>query len=370
MPDFLLTATDSSGQRDTLRVNAGASQEAWRQLESQGYRDIALHTSDVEALTPMTALDSGHITPADYVRIRTFSRARMFLFLLARLYWQARKMLVVALILLAFNWWTLNDRTILTIIALALIALPLAIAIWGSLFGRALKYARFVDAAAWGRWQEVLKLAPAFLHGSTEFDAAARQASALAALGRLPEGVQVIDEHYRPGETPKWMYYARVAEVYNVAKLYDKALACHRLAYEDAPDDPTVQLDMAMALLKNETDLPLAKQLIESAESQHLSDLLLAFMPHAKGLHALNAGSYAEAKRWFTAAHEKLQPFLASSPLIGVAIDVNRANLAIALAKSGDLRGALDLYALARPRLIALDSSRLLDQVQRALGTR
>ena len=49
MPIYFLTATDEKGKRDTHRVDAENSQDAFEQYESQGFTDIVLHSDDAAA---------------------------------------------------------------------------------------------------------------------------------------------------------------------------------------------------------------------------------------------------------------------------------------------------------------------------------
>jgi tetratricopeptide (TPR) repeat protein len=370
MADFLLTATDRLGKRETVRVQADDSQAAWRQLESQGCRDITLHTSDVEAVSGLTGLDNGNVTPADYIQIRGLSRVGFFLFLVKRLYSRALWGFALLIVLIVVNGLTSAALGIVGALSLVLLGLPLLLALWATLFGKSFRYNKLQEALAWGRWEEVLRLVPPFRAGRTAFDAAAREACALAGLGRVDEGLQKLEAQRSASETPEWMYLARVAEVYGIAQMHEDGLACYRLAYQDAPNNAAVQLGLANALLRSERDLPLAKELIAAVESQHPSDLLAMVLPHAQGLFALNSGNPAEAKRCFLLAHEKLSAFAAASPALGPMIDTNRACLAVALAELGDRRTAEDHYRLARPRLVALNSVRLLDRVERALTTR
>ena len=97
---------------------------------------------------------------------------------------------------------------------------------------------------------------------------------------------------------------------------------------------------------------------------------MMAVLPHVEGLYALHSADFAAARQFFLTADARLQVFASAQPVIGVVIDVNRANLAIALSHLGDQAGARQQFALARPRLVALDSERVLRAVERALSDR
>ena len=368
MAIFLLTATDPSGRRESLRIDAETSQEACERLERDGYRDIVLHTSDVEASMKLKSLESDELTSADLVTLRGASRFGFFWFLLTRLYAKSRIMVGIAIVFLLVKWWTSESLGFLGYAAMVVACAPLAIAIVFTFVGMSNKYNALINAQAWGHWQEVLDRAPALQGGPQDYDVAVREACALAALGRLGEGLKKLEDCAATSKQPRWMHLSRLAEVYDSAHQHAKALEYHQLAYQEAPDDSTIQLGLAMSLLMNETDATQAKQLIEMAEAQRLSDAQLMILPYIKGLYALNTRNFSEAKQHFQTAHKKLSAMAAASPLVGVVIDMNRGWLAIALANLREHQEAEKLYQMARPRIVALNSLRILNRMNQALG--
>ena len=197
---------------------------------------------------------------------------------------------------------------------------------------------------------------------------AARKACALAGLGRFADGLNAMEECVASDDIPLWMYYARLAEVYDVAQMHEKSLECHRLAHNDAPDNPTVKLELALALLKNEVDTATAQQLIASAEQQTLSDMLLTMLPFIKGLAALNAGEFQEAERCLRRAEKALRPMARSAALVRLVLDINSAYTAVALVNLGERQNAERLFEKAYPRLEALKASRILARCHKSFG--
>jgi hypothetical protein len=164
------------------------------------------------------------------------------------------------------------------------------------------------------------------------------------------------------------LYYVRVAEVHDRMQQYDEALKCRRLAHEYAPDNPTVMLELAMGLLTSETDLATAQQLIAAAEQQPLGDFLVLLLPFFKGLAALNSRDSRQAEQLFRVAEKNLRPLAAGLAGVRMAMDVNRAFLAIALASLGRKGESAEVFAAVRPRLEALNSSRLIARYEAAIG--
>jgi tetratricopeptide (TPR) repeat protein len=368
MRDFLLTATDREGRRTTHHVKALSSQEAYEQLEGKDYTDIVLHTDDAgAAVNRLTAFDGGHISPAEMIVLRGVSPLGFFLFLARKLYIHFRLLEILAVVTLALKWWYSDRLGAFGAAALSILVSPVLIALWSTLFGLSRKYDLLLACYAWGRWNDVLARAPALRGHVPDLELSAREAGALAGLGRLEEAIARL-EHADSPETPRWMYLARLAEVYEVAGMHERALEIHARAHDDAPDNPTVQLEYAMALLKNERDPALARQLIDAAKKQHLSDILGFFLPMIEGLWLSNTGNASAAVSEFELTRRNLRPLARRSPLAGLMLDLNQAYLAIALARSGEMERAIVEAKPARIRASALNATRMLERLERALG--
>ncbi len=363
MPTFLLTVTDEVGKRDTMSVSAETAQEAVALLESQGCTDITLHTEDAGAVfTSVEVLEGGDITAADIVEFRSMSDGAFFWWVTAMLYKKAWWLMVIALALLAINWLLSDGFGLTFFLACGLFLFPLAIAFWSTFTGFARRYNRMLECFAWARWEQVLEQIPALRGSVPEFELDGREAGALAGLGRLDEALALTKKHADSEEIPRWMYYGRVAEVLDVAKQHEEAMRRHQLALDDAPENPTAQLDLAMSLLANEAEPDLARRLIEQAQQQHLSDVLQLVLPGIEGLLALNEGRFTEAVPLFHQLDAGLRPLLPGSPLIGVFLDAGQGYLAITYAHLNEHEKAERHMQLALPRLRALKSNRILDR--------
>jgi hypothetical protein len=368
MYEFLATATDASGQRATHRVEADTAAEAHAQLASQGYREIVLHTDDAMAATPRVGqIDTSAVSPADQVQLRSISAWSFFFFLVRKLTRQSIVLQVGAAAVVAYRLYFAGSLGFAGLCGVAILLLPAVISALTVLFGASQKYQMLLDAAAWGRWNEVLARTPALRGKVPEIELDAREACALAGLGRLDEGLARIQKHEH-GDVPHWMYLGRLAEVYNTAERFDEAQRCNEEAYRSEPDNPTVELDFAMALLKNEKETALASRLIESAENKPLGDLLQMLLPHIKGLLYLNHGQNRAAVEAFEKARANMQPMIAGSPLFAKILDINAAYLAIAQARAGDRALAAETAKPALKRLRALQSRRLLGRLESELG--
>ena len=377
MLEFHLTATDLNGKRSTQRITAPSAKAAMEALNDQGCTDIVLHTDDVAAIVsrqmPPDPNDDGeeYTTPADEVEFRFMTDVGYFFYLLPRLYLEGWLLSLISVVVLALLIWSgfyqYYFGKIIALVPAFFLVLPLGIAIHSFLFSTKRDYDDLVEAGCWGRWEEVIQRAPKLRGKIPNFELDVRLAAAYAGLGRFDEGLALCQRYLDSPEVPASMYYGRLSELYEVAQRYDEAVACHREAYEVAEDSTTAVLDLAMALLRHNQDLELARKLIAEAEAMPISDVLQLFLPFLKGLAALNGHSHAEALDLLTRTEEMLRPVAAGSAPIRNILDDVQGFKAIAYAKTGRLDDARKCFAAARPRIEALNNLALLQRIEEAL---
>jgi len=370
MLDFLVTCTDAQGKRETIRVQAGSAREAVETCAAQGFTEITLHTDDAAAVAVanMPTVEDEVLKPADLVELRSLSSLGFFWMLYGkswRFLWWAQG---PALAFLAYGAWRGTPLTWVGWLASAVLLLPPAVAAWLAFFGPARKYDAMLEAMCWGRWQEVLDRIPPLRGTVPEFELDVRAACALVGLGRFDEAMEQFRAHGNDPAVPLWMYLGRMSELFDLAQRYDEALQCHRDAWEDAPDNPTVVLDYALALLKYEKDTELALRLIGEIESQPKADLLVMVLPLLHGMAALNMGRYDDAPARLLEAEKKLRPMAKGSALVRFLVDIARSYRAIALARLARGAEADRLFAVVRPRLEALNYTSLVERFHEARG--
>lgn len=372
MPVFLISATDERGKRDTHRVEAVDSQDAYQEMEARGFTQIVLHTDDAgataSAMWPHDPDVEEHVSAADMVKFQYHTSFGFFLYMLKSLYWKMRWGLALAGIFLYFKWRDRTEFTYVEIGMFSLLALPFLIAVWVAYFSSSRKYTLLKDAFAWGRWQEVLDRAAALRGQIPEYELTCRESVALAALGHDDEALAQMAAFLDDPAVPRWMYFNRLAEVYDAMNDQDQAVEFLKRSHEDAPENPTVQLDYAYGLLRNQRDDVLAQQLIEQAEQQHLGELVTIFLKFFKGLLKLNQGDFKAAEEFFRQSHTEMQPLAPAEPLIQFFEDLNRAYLAIALAERGDFAQAESLFQQAYPRLNALKMTQVMERYATVTG--
>ncbi|QDT92798.1 tetratricopeptide repeat protein [Gimesia algae] len=366
MPVFLISGTNENGKRETRRVEADNSQNAVREFEEQGLTEIVLHSDDAYAVTtdlfgPQPQVEE-NLTAADMVKLQYLTNFQLFLFYLRKSYWQLRWVIPVLLGIAVYRWDQVSGPDESDYIMLGFLLLPIPICFWNAYYSLGRKYDRLMHAFSWGNWEEVLDQVHRLRGKIPDFELAARAAVALAALDRFDEALDLMEPYEESEDVPHWMYLGRLSELYEVTGDYDNVIECMRLAYEEAPDNPTVIIDYAYALTKTNRDSPLAAELIAEAEEMHLNDLVALLLKYFKGVLELNFRNYRAAEALFRQCETQLVPLATSQALLQQIVDLNRAYLAVTLAELEENEEAEQLYQLSLPRLQALDCDLIMDR--------
>ena len=369
MPKYLLSGTDARGRRRTETVAAPTADEAARRFKARGFAAVTLHSDEVIGhLFKPEVLE--HLTPRDYLALGRVSRGQFLLRMILKLYRQSfwAFMLDVALIVgrRAFDVpWGLIDN-----LAVSFLLVPPVIVLLGELFSASRKFERMASFNAWARWAEMLTALEGVRRIVPAPQYAFFEAKALAGLGRLDEALEAVRPYADDPGTPAWLYWGQLADVFHVARLPDRAIGCAEKAVEHAPDNPTVLLDLAMALLRYRRDTARARPLLERARAHEISDLLVPFVMMAEGVLALEEGRPERARELLDESARRAEPLRHTTALMGAAIDRIHTYLTLACAATGDPAAAEEHFRIAEPRLRAFETTDLIERCEAALGHR
>jgi tetratricopeptide (TPR) repeat protein len=368
MPQYLLSGSKPDGQRVTECVIAPSADAALADFRSRGYYDETLHTDDVGALFTNQQAMAADVSPAEYLRYRdqggywnTVWRNLKRTYLLHWFFCVCALTWLISRPLLGAAWGTLD------VIAAAALVLPLLAVPISTAFRPSVRYDRLIDAACWGRWEEVLRLLPGLRGRIPPMELAIREGQAWAGLGNLEKGLAIVAPFRDGVQVPEWLYHSRLVELYSAAVRWNLMIPAMEQAERLAPDNATVLLDLAVLVILIERDLPRAKALLAKAKSHAISDLLVPFAEEADGLVALEEDRPAEAHRLFSSAIRAVAPRVPSQPVFGTQVAILHAYLTIACAALGDESAARQHFAQAEPRLVARKLEPLLKRVEEAL---
>jgi tetratricopeptide (TPR) repeat protein len=371
MPEYLATARNVDGKSVTERLEAASADEAVQALRDRGYDEIVLHTGDVGALYSKQSAVASVITPRQFLWFRDWPAPLAgFLIVTIQSYKQGWFWYLLALALLAYRtaqgltWQALDVAIVIYLLFPPLFALAAQFFFRGA----AGRYHRLMDAVAWGRWDEVLAQADSVGGQVAPEEVAFNKAKALAGLDRLDEALRAVEPFGDGQRIPPWLYWSRLAEVYEIAKRHDDAKAAMEKALELAPDNATLLVDMAETEAWRWHNPRRARELLARARAHALSDVLQPFAMRTEGLIRLEEGNAREARELLDDAFRRAERFRHASPLMGAVLDGMHAGLALACAAEGDLEAARRHYQRARPRLEALKLDDVLDRCEKALG--
>jgi tetratricopeptide (TPR) repeat protein len=270
----------------------------------------------------------------------------------------------MAILLVRRGWgwpWNFGDW-----ILLAMLFFPLVFALVIPIVGTRRRYNRLVEAASWGRWDEVLERLHALGSRVPPREAAARKAQALAGLGRIDEGLRVWAQFSDGSQVPYWMYLVRLSDLYSTARDRESAVAAIEKAAEVAPENPVVLLELAGVLLIFRNDKSRAGVLLNRVRSHKLSDAMVPMLAMVEGVLAIEEGRALDG---ISRLEESLAGLtIIHNPLVGPVVAKIHAYLALAHAARRDLEAARQHFCLAEPRLRALREDELLLRCQEAIG--
>lgn len=368
--EYLLSANNADGKKVTERVEASSADAAVKTLEARGYSGIVLHTDDFGALFTTQSKGEPVVTPKDFVDFRNLQGYwRRVGFLTRKLYAQVWKWDVLLVLMLLTSRWMHWRWGIMDYLVIGFLIAPLGVAMITLLNNPALRYHKFMELVAWGRWAEVLEQASRLRGRLPEQELLWNRAKALAGLGQLSNALELVAPLAKDPKLPQWLYFSRLGELYAMAGQRDEHLAWNQKALDLAPDNATLLIDHAMSLLRFQVDLPGARQLLVRARSHALSDALSPAADAVEGVLLFEEGNPNQAQDKLSAGLAGLDRFRHLSPLIGAVQDRFRAYRALSLAALGELPAAEREFQLAEPRLRALKRFELLARWQEVMST-
>ena len=366
MPEYIVSGRDPRGRKVTEWFEAASASEAVRSFHELGYTEVVLHVDDVAALSLRRAKIGKQFTARDYLAMRRGGGSYLFwVFKLYQMSWKTTGLLFLFLIFrrVEEREWTWWDGVLLI-----LVVGPFLMAGWLKLTGRSQGFRRLMDARSWGRWRQMLERLEPLQTKLSPDEFAFRKAQALAGLGRLDEAEAVVAPFADGSAVPEWYYWARITEVYGIAHRTDRVVESLETAARLAPENGTVRIDLAIAMLRYRRDTRRARALLDEARTYAVSDLAEPLFEAAEGLLALELKDPGRASELLAASIHQLSYYRAGNPYMGLVTDRLRASLALAYAASGDRAGAERQFRRAEPRLIALGMHDLLERCRHAVG--
>jgi tetratricopeptide (TPR) repeat protein len=369
MPWYLISSRPPFEKRSTQLLKAERGHELVETLLQAGHQEITLHDDDIAAVFNAAPQDGG-LSPADLYSARFYPGSIAIAWIISRMLYRAFWPVGLALsVLLFYRQWEGYESWYWDVVLGLMILAPLGLGIVLQLLAfEARAYTRLSEAYAWARWDDVLAVTKEQCPGVAPFELDFRHAVALAARGELTEALELVAPYRDSSEDlPAYLYWSRLAEVYQYAKRPQERYEAMRQAAELAPDNPTVLLDLVLLDLTIKKDTSTAAARLAEVQQYHLSEMLQILHEAVSGHLALETGDAATAAQKLTQADHALRRFRHATPLVGLIRDILQTYLALAEAELGQTQSARSRYQKARPRLVAHEAQDLLARADMAL---
>ena len=371
MARYLVTGVDRDGVDRTEWIEADSMDVARWQLEVRGWTGIAFHTdavSDaVEKMNSGVAADAPEWTAEDELAARRRSLGASLLHAVAMhaIFWAP--LAIWAWISVRggrpYGWGDKLGFGLLGLWALWFTGLSVPMAL----------YDRILHAGMWNRWGQQRGLILLFRtlgwllarNPAIRQDLDFRLAFGEAARGRWDAAELRVLRYSDPVAMEPALYLSRYASMCDYARRFGEAIAARRRVTELTPDSSSAWIDLAQSLIKDAGDAAGAWACLDRAAGLEVTEMAKPFVDHVEALLALHGGRPDEARtRWERAIPAALQQ--GSSIVVGEFVTHMKAGLALAYARLGVSAPARNLFAQARPLLVAQRENQLLQLCREA----
>jgi tetratricopeptide (TPR) repeat protein len=366
MYTYLWLVNDSAGKESAQTVQAESADLARKVLEGQGFTNLRLQTDEVMDETIKGTLVP-NLSASERIKL---SRIRKVT--LPRICLQAIKdggiLLFVWAVLFFWSWH--RERTI----GMILYAGAIILTIGGGFFFRVPSYLfrRLNEAREWHEWNEVLNLLDLMARVGKltnvklkPADMALYRARAMIGLGHKERAIQEFTRICEPHQA-RWLFLSHLSALYDLAGESDLSVA---LLKESASSGPrgSVWIDLGWRLLHRKKDVVGAKEALDQASTVELTEIAQPFLLRSKGILAYFTKDVDLARRQLEEAlniFEKRKTMVFSTSNIAY----TKAYLCQVMATRGELERARELYAQAKPFLVAAKEKQLLGDCGAMVG--
>jgi len=361
VPKILYKARDPAGHDVTGFVDAPTAAAAVAKLKAQGLVGVELHESPGIAAHHDDRPASDAREAAFLLRLRAKPGMATFLGEVARRSRVAIALdlaLVVAGLALREPWLVAG--------AVAAQLLIFGVPIWRHRHAR--RFDRFLRAMAYGDWAgarrdfERLRRGPhpASVQVQMPFYDAQLRVREGEPLASVLARLATVRDTLAPDQ-----FHSRSASVHSAAKDYEGFLACMRAAWEASPEDPSRQVDYALANARV-GNLVLAQELLSRVDMDALEVHGRPFVLWARGLVDLRNDRPGAGDALAQAVDGLMK--VASPAALG-SLALCSGACAIAMQRAGDAAGAKAMVARVWPLLKVHADTRLRAEIEREVGT-
>ncbi len=379
MPNFIWTARDIQGKLVSKEISANTIEDSKAILLSEGYTDLELKGDEIIDAARISVADANKTDPfqneatpkklpVERVKSYGFLPQTTLKIILRRIV-QDSVLYFIAISIIAGMLFLGHQSYAITVGIV--MAIWLLFRIWMSL--TQIYYAKLNRAKDWNQWTQVLRIVKKMeilrkFH-SIKFPLSTlihARAQALAGSGKLLEALAEFQQcQYQPG-MQSWLYKTHLAQIYSIAKDYDKSLECAWKAVEEK-QTPALYLDLANRLLSYKKDTIKAREAIYKAEQGEITEIAKPYLKRCRGILFYLEGNFDLARQEFESSLE-IYERNKNRPFIDGSISEVKGYLSCVLAKQGDMDAARTYYIQARKYLIATEDTKLIEECEKIIG--
>jgi len=379
---FVWKGRDPRGRFRSERVEAENAQLAKSALLREGWSELQFVGDEVTDLArqslqvPEELEEYGDaLGPDDEVRSLE-GKAPGFRSQYCKALGEAKGTLILLTLLTAWGFY--QHRTWALAIGLAGLGLMLLLfpVIWAWFSLPLSYYNRLNRAKVWHRWDDVLLYVERLEQtvritrlGVGDVELARCRAQALAATGRLNDGLQLFAKYAEDPNLPHWNYLSFLAGIYDCAKEYQKALECRRTALAEKQDSSALHIDVAYTLARFLNRPAEAREALARAEVLEVTALGIPYLSFLRGLIAYREANFAEARKHLEQAASGFKSYEHNPLVEGLQLLVKSYLCAISAAL-GELDGARKCFYETEAFLKATGENELLEVCRAAFSPR
>jgi hypothetical protein len=364
MTQLLYSAKDQRGRNKAGLIDAASAGDALEKLRAAGLTEIELHDEPSAAAQRTDRLG---LSEKEAARLAEFElRVRRELGLAPVLAEVARRgWLWIAVVSAVTLWALLAQHPVVAGIGAVLLGLTFGLPAWG--FRHARNYDRLMRAFSvgdWGRCEELISA----LRGTAQpdnvrYDLDVREAAIRATRGDTAQALAGLEKwRASSAASSPGLFETRVADVCHAAGDYASFLREMRKAYEALPDDPSKQLDLALAEARL-GDPNVAQEVLQDLNIAGVPVYGRPFVHWTRGFIALRRGEPSAQSELGEAVAGFLQ--WEANAALWTALGMCAGAYALALARDGRSGQAKEILERVSPILMVHGDKPLLEMIRR-----
>jgi len=376
MKSFLFGATKPDGIKAHERVEADNLDQARFKLEVRGYHAIEfLSDENAQDIEQASRMGTGVSTPdprwwSAEDEVQSHRRRS----LAEKLWWAFRKHLPF---LLPLVFWSIISiwpvRPYRWIDYAGQLATPLYCLWFVKKVMPMTLFQLILEASVWHDWARLRRLIRFarvlrrfMVTGIPDKELDFREATAYAAVGRLPDGLHLIEKYRGQPELAEYLFLSRLSGVYAAAEQYDRVLALLEESAKKGPGGVGEWIDLALTRIRRKHDVDGAQGALKEIEGKEVPALAQAVRLIVEGMIACEQRDDVKACEYLRAGLDKLQATSGSPLVIGILAEA-RSYMALSLARLGKPDVARRILRKERELLEARKETDLLSRCDAAI---